>query len=84
MLIVMDTMTGGQANDYTGGDAIGVAAGGSHTCVLKSNGNVDCYGNNDPMVKSNDYTGGDAKNPFRKYTFPEPQFYSAGPLEQAP
>ncbi|HEX9815983.1 MAG TPA: RCC1 domain-containing protein [Candidatus Thermoplasmatota archaeon] len=26
-------------------DATGVAAGGFHTCVLKSNGNVDCYGN---------------------------------------
>jgi hypothetical protein len=61
----------GQANDYTGGDAIGVAAGGYHTCVLKSNGNVDCYGYND-WGQANDYTGGDAKNPFRKYTSPEP------------
>jgi type II secretory pathway pseudopilin PulG len=73
----------GLSNDYTGGDAIGVAAGAFHTCVLKSNGNVDCYGRN-YYGEANDYTGGDAKNPFRKYTFPEPQFYSAGPLEQAP
>jgi prepilin-type N-terminal cleavage/methylation domain-containing protein len=61
----------GQANDYTLGDAIGVAAGASYTCVLKSNGNVDCYGRND-FGQANDYTLGDAKNPFRKYTSPEP------------
>ena len=38
---------------------LGVAAGSYHTCILKSNGNVDCYGRND-YGQSNDYTGGDA------------------------
>jgi hypothetical protein len=50
---------------------LGVAAGRDHTCVLKSNGNVDCYGYDD-FGQANDYTLGDAKNPFRKYTYPEP------------
>jgi alpha-tubulin suppressor-like RCC1 family protein len=50
---------------------LGVAAGGYHTCVLKSNGNLDCYGDNN-FGQANDYTGGDAKNPFRKYASPEP------------
>jgi hypothetical protein len=49
----------GQAADYAGGDAVGVAAGNYHTCVLTSNGNVDCYGNND-SGQAADYTGGDA------------------------
>jgi len=50
---------------------LGVAAGWYHTCVLKSNGNVDCYGYNN-FGQANDYTLGNAKNPFRKYTSPEP------------
>jgi hypothetical protein len=47
----------GQAADYTGGDAIGVSAGTCNTCVLKSNGNVHCFGCG---WMPNDYTGGDA------------------------
>ena len=43
---------------YTG-EIISVAAGCYHTCILKSNGNVDCYGMNSDG-QSNDYTGGDA------------------------
>jgi alpha-tubulin suppressor-like RCC1 family protein len=37
----------------------GLSAGEAHTCVLTSNGNVDCYGNND-FGRAADYTGGDA------------------------
>ncbi len=49
----------GQANDYTGGNAIEVTARGYYTCVLTSGGNVDCYGRND-YGQANDYNGGDA------------------------
>jgi hypothetical protein len=49
----------GQAEDYTGGDAVGVSAGFHHTCILKSDGNVDCYGFND-FGQAEDYIGGDA------------------------
>jgi hypothetical protein len=34
----------GQAADYSGGDAVDVSAGYYSTCILKSSGNVDCYG----------------------------------------
>ncbi|MDA2936379.1 DUF2341 domain-containing protein [Patescibacteria group bacterium AH-259-L05] len=49
----------GLAEDYNGGDAIGVAAGYTHVCVLKLDGNVDCYGNDD-YGEAEDYNGGDA------------------------
>ncbi len=42
------------------GDATGVSAGAYHSCVLKSNGNVDCYGHNG-FGQSADYIGGDAE-----------------------
>jgi len=32
----------------------GISADRAHTCVLKSDGNVDCYGNNDDG-QANDY-----------------------------
>ena len=53
------------ANNYTGGDAVGVAAGFGNICVLKNNGNVDCFGENwlDAFYytgHSKDYLGGDA------------------------
>ena len=38
---------------------LGVSAGGLHTCILKSNGNVDCYGYN-YFGQAEDYLGGDA------------------------
>ena len=38
---------------------ISVAGGYAHTCVLESNGNVHCYGNNG-NGQANDYNGGDA------------------------
>ena len=49
----------GEANDYTGGDAIEVSTGGAHTCALLSNSNIHCWGDN-YYGQSNDYTGGDA------------------------
>jgi hypothetical protein len=49
----------GQANNYTGGDAIEVSTGDRHTCVLKNNGNVHCYGWN-LYGQANDYNEGDA------------------------
>jgi hypothetical protein len=49
----------GQTADYNGGDADGVSAGGSHTCVLTAGRNVDCYGLNDDGQAA-DYNGGDA------------------------
>ena len=36
----------GQSEDYSEGDAIGVAAGNHHTCILKDGGDVYCYGDN--------------------------------------
>lgn len=48
-----------QYGDYTGGDAIQVAAGYAHTCVLRSNGTVYCWGSNDEN-QSLGYNGGDA------------------------
>jgi len=60
---------------YIGGDAIGVGVSYRQhyewTCILKSNGNVHCYGNNN-NGQAADYNGGDAYNPFRKYASPEP------------
>jgi len=59
---------------YIGGDAIGVGVSYRQhyewTCILKSNGNVHCYGNNN-NGQAADYNGGDAYNPFRKYASPE-------------
>src|SRR4030042_4700397 len=43
---------------YTG-NCQGLSAGDYHTCILKSNGNVDCYGRND-QGQAADYMGGDA------------------------
>lgn len=37
----------------------GISAGGLHTCVLKSNGNAECYGNNS-FNQAHDYSGGNA------------------------
>ncbi|MFH0948907.1 MAG: hypothetical protein V1802_00285 [Candidatus Aenigmatarchaeota archaeon] len=49
----------GQSENYTVGDAKNVSAGGFHTCVLLTGGNVTCYGwNSDGQVRN--YTGGDA------------------------
>ncbi|MCK5039433.1 MAG: DUF2341 domain-containing protein [Candidatus Aenigmarchaeota archaeon] len=47
------------------GEIISMAGGYGHTCILKSNGNVDCYGKNhdavgNPTGQANDYNGGDA------------------------
>jgi hypothetical protein len=47
-----------QADAYSG-SCKGLSAGVGFTCVLKSNGNVDCYGRND-AGQAEDYTGGDA------------------------
>jgi len=72
----------GQAIIYDGRDAIGVAAAHDTTCILKANGNVDCYGlQYFSYPSSASSTGMDdirlsyqgAKNPFRKYAFPEPK-----------
>jgi hypothetical protein len=49
----------GQADDYTGGDAIGVSAGYYHTCVLTLDGNVECYGDS-YYDQAADYTWGNA------------------------
>ncbi len=49
----------GQADNYTGEDAVGVSAGPYHTCIPKSDGNVDCYGNN-WYGQADNYTGEDA------------------------
>jgi hypothetical protein len=49
----------GQAEDYTGGDALGVSAGWAHSCVLTTGGNVDCYGWNG-YGQAGDYIGGNA------------------------
>jgi hypothetical protein len=49
----------GEANNYTGGNAIAVAAGYQHTCYLLSNGNSTCYGSNANGQLVN-YTGGNA------------------------
>ena len=43
---------------YTG-RIISIAGGWEHTCILKSNGNVICYGDNG-NGRANNYTGGDA------------------------
>lgn len=44
---------------YSGGDAVSIAMGFNHGCVLRSNGNVACFGDN-AYGQSNAYTGGDA------------------------
>ncbi|MDD5340257.1 MAG: fibronectin type III domain-containing protein, partial [Candidatus ainarchaeum sp.] len=49
----------GEADPYTGGDAIAVAAEEYHTCYLRSNGNSACHGAN-WGGQSTSYTGGDA------------------------
>jgi alpha-tubulin suppressor-like RCC1 family protein len=49
---------GGMCGDNPSG-LTGIAAGSSYTCVLKSGGDVDCYGEDD-YSQSADYTGGDA------------------------
>ncbi|MGB2783367.1 MAG: DUF2341 domain-containing protein, partial [Atribacterota bacterium] len=49
----------GQSEDYTSGDAVGVAAGWWHTCALLNNGNIDCWGYNS-SGQAADYTSGDA------------------------
>src|SRR4030042_1500979 len=43
---------------YTG-NCQGLSAGDYHTCILKTDGNVDCYGRND-QGQAADYMGGDA------------------------
>ena len=42
-----------------GDTCAGISAGLDYTCILKSNGNVDCYGHNE-YGQSEDYNGGDA------------------------
>jgi len=49
----------GNGSDYNGGDAVNVSVGGGITCVLRKNGNVNCWGT-DSYNQLFNYTGGDA------------------------
>jgi hypothetical protein len=60
LLLIASVLAVGPAEaDPLPGDAVGIAAGTYHTCVLKANGNVDCYGYNS-SGQAADYLGGDA------------------------
>ncbi len=50
----------GLNEDYMAGDAIGFAAGDYDNCVLKPDGNTDCWGYMKSIGKDMSYSGGDA------------------------
>jgi hypothetical protein len=61
-LIIIGILLGliGKADSFSvdyGNSCSGLSAGGYHTCILQSDGNVDCYGRN-LSGQANDYNGG--------------------------